>query len=103
VEISASGGGAIDVATSAVAAAATSIGGVADQVEDRGTALVAALASAQGALGDPAATAGMSEVVSAWIFPLGALGVLLARVSAATQQAAVDYTDTDTAIAQAAR
>jgi uncharacterized protein YukE len=91
------------VATSAVAAAATSIAGVAQQVQDRGTGLVAALASAQGALGDPAATATMSEVVSAWIFPLGALGVLLARVSAATQQAAVDYTDTDTAIAQAAR
>lgn len=93
------GEGGISVDPGRMQAAAASLQSLSQDVAGASADLVAALAGAENGVGDPSTTAAISDLIEAWIGPLGLLGPLLDKVASTVSASAEVYSTTDSAVA----
>ncbi len=96
-------GGGIGVDTAQLEAAAASYRSLSQDVAGTASDLIASLATAENAVGDPSASGAISDLIEAWVGPLGLMGPLLDQLANSVASSANVYHATDSAVARHAQ
>lgn len=95
------GGGTFSVVSADISSTATQFGSMSQDADSEAKALLQALAAAENGVGDPTASGGVGDLITAWMSALGLLGPLVEKTSSALLGSADTYSTVDSHIAGA--